>query len=269
MAVLTYNFSRPGYIDIHCHCLPDIDDGPATTAETLALCRAMVRDGISNAIATPHQLGCFDNEPERIREQVHILNETLKQESIPLVLLPGADVRIDERICRLIREDKILTLADGGKYLLLELVDNVFIDIEPLLVELMSFGIQTIISHPERYSVLIKQPEVLFEWLSYSAHLQVTAGSLLGEFGPVSQRAAWNFIESGWVSIIATDAHNLRKRAPCMRTAYEAIKKQLGQELARRLCIENPLRVIKGEDIPDIRQDMNTSVQVRSSKFIL
>ena len=240
------------YTDIHCHCLPAIDDGPATMAETLSLCRAMVNDGISSVIATPHQLGRFDlgNEPEKIRNQVNILNENLKQNGIAITVLPGADVRLDERICQLLRDDKILTLADGGKYLLLEFPDQVLIDIEPLLVELETIGIQTIISHPERHSILARQPKMLFEWLKHSVHLQITAASLLGNFGATAQTAAWNFLKSGLVSMIATDAHNLSGRRPCMRAAYEAVKNKLGRKAADSVCIENPLRVFKGENIP-------------------
>jgi protein-tyrosine phosphatase len=240
------------YTDIHCHCLPAIDDGPATITETLGLCRALVNDGIIAVIATPHQLGRFDlgNEPEKIRHQVNILNEILKQNGIALTILPGADVRLDERICQLLKDDKILTLADGGKYLLLEFPDQVLIDIEPLLAELETIGIQTIISHPERHSVLAKQPRVLTKWLRYSVHLQVTAASLLGNFGATAQTVAWNFLKSGLASIIATDAHNLDGRRPCMRAAYEAVKDILGKKVADSVCIENPLRVLKGENIP-------------------
>lgn len=245
------NIGQLGFVDIHCHCLPGVDDGPVTKAEALVLCQALVADCITTVIATPHQLGRFSgcNKAAQIRERVCVLNEELKSNDIALTVMPGADVRVDERICQLLEADKILTLADGGKYILLELPHDVFIDIEPLLVELASLDVQAIISHPERHPILIKQSGILLKWLEYSAHLQVTSGSLLGWFGQTAQRAAWYFLSSGWVSFVATDSHDLETRRPCMKAAFERISIELGQTIASLVCIENPLRVLKGQDI--------------------
>jgi len=239
------------YVDMHCHCLAAVDDGPATKAEALTLCRALVDDSIATVIATPHQLGRFSgcNEAAKIREDVSALNNELKNNDIPLMVVPGADVRVDERICELLKADKILTLADGGKYLLIELPHEVFIDITPLLIELASMGIQVIMSHPERHSVLVQRPEILAKWLEQSAHLQVTSGSLLGQFGSTAQKAGWNFLTWGWASLVATDSHDTDRRKPCMKAAFERISIELGEDTACLVCIENPLRVIKGQDI--------------------
>lgn len=244
-------FSKHQYVDIHCHCLPAVDDGPATMSDALALCLALVDDEITTVIATPHQLGRFDNcnEAVQIREAVSVLNEELKSNNIPLTVMPGGDIRVDERICQLLEADKILTLADGGKYILLELPHQNFIDIEPLLIELSSLGIQAIISHPERHPVLAKQPKLLLKWLKHSTHLQVTTSSLLGEFGSMVLETAWDFLSSGLAVFVATDSHGLNNRRPCMKAAFERISIKLGQTIARLVCIENPLRVLKGQDI--------------------
>lgn len=244
-------FGKQQYVDIHCHCLPAVDDGPATIAEALALCRGLVDDSVTSVIATPHQLGRFSNcnEAAQIREAAYFLNQDLTTNDIPLTVMPGGDVRVDERICQLLEADKVLTLADGGKYILLELPHEVFIDIEPLLVDLASLGVQAIISHPERHSVLARQPKILLKWLENSAHLQLTSASLLGEFGPTAQRAAWHFLSSGWASLVATDSHDLHGRRPCMKVAFERIRIRLGQTIASLVCTENPLRVLKGQNI--------------------
>jgi len=245
---------KTSYVDIHCHCLHAVDDGPSTLSESLSLCRALANDGIACVIATPHQLGRFSNcnEAAQIREQVHALNENLSGNNIGLSVIAGADVRVDERICQLIEDDKILTLADGGRYILLELPHEIFIDIEPLLVGLASLGVQAIISHPERHFALAKQPEMLLKWLARGAYLQVTSGSLLGDFGTLARIAAWHFLSSGWASFVATDAHNLDGRRPRMKVAFEQISIKLGHAVARLVCIENPLSVLEGRDIQTI-----------------
>lgn len=252
--------NQTGYVDIHCHCLPGLDDGPKYLHESLALCQGLVDDGVSVAVATPHQLGQFDgcNEPEKVRQEVTRLNKELENKNIPLTIMPGGDVRIDERITSLIETDKVQTLADGGKYILLELPSRIFIDIEPLLIELAGRRVQAIVSHPERHFVLCKQYGIIPKWLSRSAHLQITAGSLIGDFGKNAQKAAWKFLSMGWVSFVATDAHNMTGRKPRMEMAYKEICMKLSPEIARMVCIENPIRLIEGREIVSGSLNQNT-----------
>ncbi len=240
-----------GFIDVHCHCLPGLDDGPAGLSDALALCRALVADGITVVIATPHQLGQYDrtNESGQVRAAVAALNDEFAERQIPLSVCPGGDVRLDERICRMLREDKILTLADGGKYILLELPSEVMINIEPLIYELAEMNITAIISHPERHRILPFKPALLPKWLSRGAYLQITAGSLLGDFGHVAQKAAWEFLCEGWVSLVATDSHNLSRRRPRLSAAFNSISTRLGQAVAQQVCIENPLRILESRSL--------------------
>jgi len=246
---------RPLFTDIHCHCLPGLDDGPVTMAESLELCRRLVEEGIATVVATPHQLGRFEgcNETERVREAVCSLNEAVKNNGIPLKVVPGGEVRVDERICQFLKADKILTLADGGRYILLELPHEVFIDIEPLVTELASMGIQSVISHAETNAPLVTQPRVLLRWLEHSAHVQITSSSLVGDFGLEIQRAAWHFLTSGWARLVATDSHDTNVRRPRTRDAFRRISTKLGRDLAHLVCIENPSRVVNGQDIVSVR----------------
>lgn len=239
------------FTDIHCHCLAGLDDGPATMAESLALCRRLAEEDIATVVATPHQLGRFNgcNEAARVREAVHSLNESLRSSSVPLKVVPGGEVRVDERVCQLLRLDKILTLADGGRYILLELPRQVFIDIEPLLTELASMGIQSVISHAEKIAPLTMRHKVLLRWLEHSTHLQITASSLVGDFGSKVQRTAWDFLKSGLARLVATDSHNMDVRRPQMKAAFGHISTKLGKNLARLVCIENPSRVVNSQEI--------------------
>jgi protein-tyrosine phosphatase len=239
------------FVDIHCHCLADFDDGPSTISEAVKLCKALVEDNIAAVIATPHQLGRFEgmNEAQNVRNAVIKLNKILENEGVSIKVVPGGEVRVDERICQLLEADKILTLADSGRYILLELPHQVFMDIEPMIQELVSMGIQPIISHVERIITLKKRSNILSKWLEHSATMQITASSLLGRFGFEAERAAWNLLVSGWARLVATDSHGICFRRPEMKAAYKLITSKLGEDLANQVCIENPLRVIKGKDI--------------------
>jgi protein-tyrosine phosphatase len=242
------------FVDIHCHCLPGIDDGPVTMEQAIALCRLLARDRIGTVVATPHQLGQFDrnNDGRKIKDKVSELNRQLQADEIPLNVLAGGDVRIDERIVELIKAGEVMTVADGGRYLLLELPENILINIDSLTDELLSAGIKIIITHPERHRFLAMQPQILERWAAKECGVQITAGSLLGKFGTISQKAAWQILGMPVPLIVATDAHNMTSRAPCMRAAYEIICRQLGEQTARLVCIENPRRVTEGDDLQNV-----------------
>src|SRR5829696_7501536 len=149
-------------VDIHCHCLPGLDDGPKTTDDALALCRALAADGLTTVVATPHQLGRYDlrNNAAAIRAAAAALRSTLAAENVPLEIRVGADVRVDERILPLLASGEVLTLG-GGPYLLLELPHETYIEPEPLIRVLASRGVRCIITHPERHPVVRKRPEVV------------------------------------------------------------------------------------------------------------
>ena len=242
---------RRPFVDIHCHCLAGLDDGPATMSDAVALCRKMAEDGIAVAVATPHLFGGFKdcNEAAEVREAVRLLNETLKNNGVRLNVLAGSEVHVDERLCRLLKEGRIMTLADGGRYILLELPFQVCVDIAPLLTELASAGVQCIISHVERIAPFAAPRSTLMAWMERGAHLQITASSLMGEFGRRVQSRAWSFLESGWTKLVATDSHDLYHRRPRMRAAFEHISARLGEDVAHLVCSENPARVVSGQDI--------------------
>jgi len=228
-------------------------------AQSLALCKVLAAEGIAIVVATPHQLGRYEscNEPERVREIVHDLNESLRENGLSLEVLAGAEVRLDERICRLLEDDRILTLADGGKFLLLELPYEIFIDIEPLLEELGSMNIQPIISHAERILPLSMRPRTIAKWLEHNTHLQITAASLLAGFGPEVERAAWQFLASGRATLVASDSHDVELRKPQMKAAFRRIRDELGEDIAHLVCVENPSRVVNGQEIlfaPNLNQ---------------
>jgi protein-tyrosine phosphatase len=240
-----------GFTDIHCHCLPNLDDGPSTVSEAFILCQGLAAEGIVTVVATPHQIGRFEglNEAANIREAVHRLNEMLKNKGVPLNILPGSEVYLDERICQFLEEDKIITLADNGRYILLELPCQISIDITPLLKELAVIGVQCIISHAERIAPFVAQRQVVLTWLDHSAHIQITASSLMGDFGPEIQRTAWSFLSSGRAALVATDSHNIDCRRPRMKAAFRRISTRLGKDIAHLVCIENPSRVVNGQDV--------------------
>jgi protein-tyrosine phosphatase len=242
------DFGSPRCVDIHCHCLPGLDDGPATVAEAAGLCRSLAEDGVTTVVATPHQLGRYDreNSAPRIRQAIAELTSLLADQQIPLDLLPGGDIRVDERLEKLLDAGEVGTIADTGRYLLLELPHELFVDPTPEIEMLLGRNVQAIMTHPERYRYLhgsLSRPQ---EWVDAGAAIQVTAGSLLGDFGQRAYDHAWQLIRAGLVALVATDAHDTAQRPPRLTAAIELLSQQLGHEATRTIAVDNPLRVIEG-----------------------
>lgn len=236
-------------VDIHCHVLPGLDDGPADMSQAVALCAALASDGITTVCATPHQLGRYDrvNSAAVICQHIEQLRVVLDAEQIPLNILPGGDVRIDERLGKLMREGEVVSLAEAGRHLLIELPHELLVDPVPTIEMLREQGLQSIMTHPERHPYLAGKEMLLQDWVRRGAVIQLTAGSLLGDFGRRAHRQAWHILELGLASIVATDAHDVRRRPPTMTRALAILTSELGGDIARTLCIDNPLRVLRGE----------------------
>jgi protein-tyrosine phosphatase len=241
-------------VDVHCHCLPGLDDGPAELEDSLALCQALVEDGVTTVIASPHQLGRYDgvNTAAVIREALAELQAALDENAIPLELTSGADVRIDERLFRLVEAGEVLPAGPASRHLLLELPHDLFVDPLGAIEALAQRGVQTIMTHPERHRYLAGSTQRLGSWIDAGAALQITAGSLLGDFGPVAEQEGWRMLRAGMVSLIATDAHD-ESRPPLMTAALDVVSQQLGRQFAAAVCLENPLRVYRGQRVEACR----------------
>lgn len=244
-----------GFVDIHCHLLPGIDDGSPDVQSSLAMAQMAVADGTRTIIVTPHQLGNFaPNRGEQIRQLTDQLQQTLSEHDIPLEILPGADVRIEDHMLGLLSSGEVLTLGDHRRHVLLELPHELYFPLEGVLEQLSRQGITGILSHPERNHGLLRDPDILQPLVEAGCLMQVTAGSLLGTFGPNSQHLAEWMLSQGLVHFLATDAHGVRSRRPLLRRAFERTRSLVNEETAIALCSTNPAFVARGESVPGGRR---------------
>jgi protein-tyrosine phosphatase len=238
-------------VDIHCHLIAGIDDGAADADESLAMARMAVDDGIATVVATPHQLGAHgQNGGDTIRAKCRELQEQLDAHAVGLRVLPGADVRIEPEMIAKIRAGDVLTLADRGRHVLLELPHELYLPLDGLLERLRAAGLVGILSHPERNLGILEQPEVVHSLVNAGCLMQVTAGSLVGGFGSPIRRFAERMLSDGLVHFLATDAHGRKSRRPLLSRSLDRVVALAGERAARELCCENPARVVAGEEVP-------------------
>jgi protein-tyrosine phosphatase len=238
------------FVDIHCHLLPEIDDGPGDWETALEMARLASRDGIGTVIATPHQAGQYSgNTAVMIRDQVDRFRRFLLLHKVPLRVLPGADVRVEDSTIKRIRSGELMTLGDHGRHLLIELPHDIVLPLERLFEQLGVLGIIAILSHPERNRGLMAEPDVVPALVRQGCLMQVTAGSLLGDFG---SRVAWfceNLVRRGLVHFVSTDAHDVRRRRPVLSSVWQKLVGIGGERFAWELVSHNPRRVALGESV--------------------
>lgn len=234
-------------IDLHCHILPGLDDGPQTLEESLAMCRKAMEDGIRTMVAMPHTLnGVYLNDGTTILEAVADLSRVIRAEGLELEILPGADVYVDPCLLAMIREGRVMTINDNRKAVMLEFPEYFVPDVMcRFMGSLLEAGVLPVISHPERCDQF-RDRAVLREMVDLGALTQVTAMSITGEFGREIKACTRFFLEEGLVHVIASDAHSIPHRPPVLSTAVAEAAQILGEEHARSLVTENPRAIIEG-----------------------
>ena len=237
-------------IDLHCHLLPGVDDGPQTMEESIALAAHAVRSGIVRAVITPHvHAGRYSNELASIKADLDRFRTELRRRKIPLQVGLGAEVRLGEEIIPMVMEERIpfIGARDGYRIMLLELPhSHVPVGADKFVGWLLKRKIRPLIAHPERNKDVLHDISKITPLVSMGCWLQVTAGSVAGKFGEPARKRAVQLLERGWVSILASDAHNLEHRPPELEPGRLAAAAIIGEEESWKLVRDNPLAIVDG-----------------------
>ena len=236
-----------GFVDLHCHLLPGIDDGAPDLAYALALSQIAVDDGITHMVCSPHiHRGRFDNTKQSIQAALNTLRDGLQEEGIALQISASAEVRFDLDIMMMAKADQLPFVGrwDEDDVLLLELPHGeVPVGALQMVRWLVKHGIRPMIAHPERNKTIMRDPKMIRPFIQEGCLLQVTAGAVAGGFGAGAQAAAQYLLEEDWVTILATDAHNIEHRPPVLTQGVEAAALVVGEEKAMQLVTDNPWRI--------------------------
>ena len=172
-------------IDLHCHILPGVDDGPSHIEESLRMAECAVADGIHTLVATPHTYNeTYHNPLPRILTHIAHLKKKLIENQIPIDICPGAEVRIHQNMGRSVKEGKSASINNTGHYILVEFPHNMILPgTREVLFHLILDGITPVLAHPERNLSLQRNPGVLSNLVTMGCLVQLTAMSITGELG--------------------------------------------------------------------------------------
>ena len=198
-------------VDLHCHLLPGVDDGPSTLDETLAYARAAAAAGTGTIVATPHvELVDVAELPDR----VHEVRSALAREGIDLEIVVGGELKPESVPTITAAELEVIAHGPAGaRWLLYEVpfagVDDAFLDGAHELVE-RGYGL--LLAHPERSRGLLADGLAKLDPLvAAGAVFEINVGPLTDREKPERTEAARHLVERGAAHVIATDAHAPRR----------------------------------------------------------
>jgi protein-tyrosine phosphatase len=232
-------------IDLHCHVLAGIDDGPDSIEGSLAMARVAAELGTHTIVATPHVSFRYPNDSETIERLVRETNAAFVDAGLALNVLAGAEIAMSQAADLDPEELTALSLGNGP-WLLIECpFTSVAIGLDTLIGELEEEGHRIVLAHPERCPAFLRDPEMLESLVQGGALTSITAGSLVGRFGGTVKRFAFELLEAEVVHNVASDAHDPEQRRPGM--AEELRQAGLGG-LVEWLTDAVPSALLAGEE---------------------
>lgn len=243
-----------GYVDIHAHVLPGIDDGPSEIEESLAMARAAVESGITTIAVTPHlHPGFPDVQVHELADRCQELREAIERAKIPLRVVSGAEVSLTWALDAGDEELRLASYGQRGTDLLIETPASNVIGLDRFLYELRAHGYRITLAHPERARGFSEHESALRNLVEQGVLLQINAESLLGPSTRGGlRRFARHLCSEGLMHVLASDGHRASRWRPVtvFGRGVEAVWELVGEERAQWLAVSAPQAVIEGAELP-------------------
>ena len=239
-------------IDLHCHILPGLDDGPANLDFSLSMARAAVESGTQLIVATPHIRADFNVEPTEIEPRVDLFNDRLRRERMPLRVLPGAEIGWASASDLDDASLERLSLGSGHRILLESPYGRKPVDIEGIIDGLAERGFQAVLAHPERCPLFQRDLERLRRIVEKGTLCSITAGSMAGRFGEPVRAFTVEMLRGGLVHDIASDAHDHIHRPPGLVEGFGHVSEEIPgiEQHAAWYTVTSPVAILAGNPLP-------------------
>jgi len=252
-------------VDLHCHILPGLDDGPDAMEESVAMAESAIADGITHVVATPHSNSEYFFDFTRLRQ---VRDELQAKIGDRLKIATGCDFHLNPENLESLRKDARQYCINQRNFLLVEFNEfSIPPSMDQALHGIQLAGLQPVITHPERNVILRSHPERLKKWVRQGCFAQVTGSALTGGFGTSARQDALRWIGQGLIHFVASDAHNTRSRPLRLQPAHNLVAGRFGQEKARALFQDNPLAAFEGRPLPHVPEVEDESPPPRRKRF--
>jgi protein-tyrosine phosphatase len=235
-------------VDIHCHVLPEVDDGPRSWDIAEQMCRMAAQDGTAHIVATPHANDNYHYDRNYLSRLLQDLQRRIGD--APKLSL-GCDFHLSfENMQSALQAPQQYRIGDT-RYLLIEFSNfSIPQQIDDWINQMLERGSVPIITHPERNPLLQQNQDRLLQWVSLGCGVQVTASALTGSWGTRAQQTAQWLFKKKAVHILASDGHDIVRRPPVLSEASRVVAKEFGADTAEALLERNPGAVIRNEPPP-------------------
>lgn len=242
--------------DVHCHIIPDVDDGSDSIETSLRILRGEYGAGVRHIILTPHyRKGMFEADRDYVGQQFEELKRRIEEETVSslenslegLQLYLGCEYHSNMDMVEEIHADPRFRLNGTGNVLLEFSSFDEWNYIRERVYALRSSGLTPVIAHIERYPVFLRSPELVRDLKNTGALIQVNADSILGKDGRKAKKFARKLIEEDLLDFVGSDAHDMKHRPSRIGACFDWIAKKYGKAYARWLFCEHPAELIKPE----------------------
>ncbi len=237
-------------IDFHSHILPNIDDGSRSIDETFNLINEAKKAGFDSIILTSHYMeGYYEtNIPER-QVWLKVILDNLKEKGIDINLYLGNEIYLSDNIMKLLKELKASTI-NNTSYVLFEMpLNNEPLDLYNCVYEMIQNKIVPVLAHPERYSFIQKEPEIVYDLIKKGVYMQANYGSIMGIYGKKAKMIVQKLLKNNMIHFLGSDVHRENTIYPLVPKSLEKIKNIIGQERLDQLTTTNPKLALQNKRI--------------------
>lgn len=237
-------------IDFHTHIIPNIDDGSRSIEETFNLIKEAKEVGFDGIVLTSHYIENYyeTDAPER-DVWVKAISDNLKSTGIETDLYLANEIYLSENMMNLLIEGKASTI-NNSSYVLFEMPLNVEpMNLYDVIYSLQENKIIPVLAHPERYSFVQKEPELINDLIEKGVLMQANYGSILGQYGEKAEIIVRKFFEANMIHFLGSDVHRqntIYKRIP---KALNEIRDIVGAEKLEELTTKNPMLALNNKRI--------------------
>ena len=240
---------KTGLYDIHCHIIPEVDDGARSMEESMKMLEMEYSEGVRHILLTPHfRYEMFETPLETLRDQYAALKTAAAGRWPDLELKLGCELHTSLDLPLCLDQGTRLSM-NGTEYVLLEFSGR---DPRSQIFErtrdLLNHGYIPVIAHIERYAVLRNDISHLRELKDMGAFLQVNADTISGKDGFMAKRYARKLMKAELIDFVGTDAHRMDTRTPGLLAAYETAARSIGPDYADWLFIYHPSVLFKTDN---------------------
>ncbi len=237
-------------IDFHSHILPNIDDGARSIEETFNLIREAKNVGFDAIISTSHYIeGYYETDQPEREVWINAIYENLQAKNIDIKLYLGNEVYISENLIKLLEQGRASTINDTN-YVLFELP----LKIEPMnlyqvVYEMLQYKLVPVLAHPERYSFVQKDVDLVYDLIKAGVLMQCNYGSIIGQYGERAQLLVKKFLQNNMVHFLGSDVHRQKTIYPKIPQILPQIDELIGEDKLIELTTTNPQLALKNKRI--------------------